>query len=51
MNKRPKPTPRDMKQVLTYGMKFRFQADYEGAPLRKSEWSAWCDQLRHEGKR
>lgn len=41
--------PRPMKETYTYGMKLRFQAHFEGAPLRKSAWSAWRDQEKHEG--
>ena len=43
-----KTAPRSMPTVLTLGFKVRYQG-YPGAPLRKSEWSAWCDLEKKEG--
>jgi hypothetical protein len=49
MKTQPKQPPRPMQEVRTYGGKLRFQAHYDSAPLRKSAWSAWADQAKHDG--
>ena len=46
-----KPAPAETFQtVYTRGKKLRYRAKYHGAPLRKSEWSAFKDGERKAGR-